>query len=71
MAGLTHVAVKLWLICCDSFGQMQQTETCIDQNFKDRWRTLLSVDDVISEVFALTETLGVAADTYYIYSSDQ
>ena len=55
--------------CRPAFGN--QTEACIDRNFKDRWRTLLSVDDVISEVFVLTESLGVAAETYYIYSSDQ
>ena len=54
--------------CRAAFGA--QTERCIDQNFKDRWRTLLSVDDMISEVFALTESVGVHDDTYYIYSSD-
>ena len=31
---------------------------------------MLSVDDMISEVFALTESVGVHDDTYYIYSSD-
>ena len=28
------------------------------------------MDDMISEVFALTESVGVHDDTYYIYSSD-
>ena len=51
--------------CRPAFGN--QTETCINQNFKDRWRTLLSVDDLIAEVFALTESIGVANETYYIY----
>ena len=38
--------------------------------FKNRWRTLMSVDDVIAEVFKTCEALGVADNTYFFYSSD-
>ena len=38
--------------------------------FQNRWRTLMSVDDVISDVIELCEELGVANNTYFFYSSD-
>ena len=38
--------------------------------FKNRWRTLMSVDDVIASVIATCKTLGVHEQTYYFYSSD-
>merc|ERR1712137_1062977 len=49
------------------------SETCADfvtQSFKDRWRTLMSVDDVIDEVVQFTEDLGIADNTYFMFSSD-
>eukprot|EP01062_Namystynia_karyoxenos_P056849 TRINITY_DN47774_c0_g1_i1.p1 TRINITY_DN47774_c0_g1~~TRINITY_DN47774_c0_g1_i1.p1 ORF type:complete len:549 (+),score=210.56 TRINITY_DN47774_c0_g1_i1:81-1727(+) len=42
----------------------------ITLSFKDRWRTLMSVDDVISDVVRLTEELKVLEHTYFFYSSD-
>eukprot|EP00755_Sulcionema_specki_P035201 Sspe_Gene.2428::Locus_806_Transcript_1_1_Confidence_1.000_Length_1824::g.2428::m.2428/K01137/GNS; N-acetylglucosamine-6-sulfatase len=48
----------------------EETTTCIDDTFRNRWRTLMSVDDVISEVISVTEELGVADNTYFLYSSD-
>ncbi len=38
--------------------------------FQNRWRTLMSVDDVIADVLALCDELGVADNTYVFYSSD-
>lgn len=38
--------------------------------FKNRWRTLMSVDDLIADVIGLCEELGVADNTYFFYSSD-
>ena len=43
---------------------------CIDAAFKNRWRTLMSVDDLVGDVYALTKRLGVHDNTFYIYSSD-
>ena len=39
--------------------------------FKNRWRTLMSVDDLIGDVVALCEDLDVADSTYFFFSSDQ
>ena len=52
--------------------QLSDTEQCIDADFKDRWRTLLSVDDIISDTLSLVTSLGPAVldNTYFIYSSD-
>ena len=44
--------------------------SCIDDCFKNRWRTLMSVDDVIAGVMDACAQLGVANDTYFFYSSD-
>ena len=38
--------------------------------FKNRWRTLMSVDDLISDVIDLTVELNIADNTYIFYSSD-
>eukprot|EP00658_Telonema_sp_P-2_P070925 TRINITY_DN60285_c0_g1_i2.p1 TRINITY_DN60285_c0_g1~~TRINITY_DN60285_c0_g1_i2.p1 ORF type:complete len:305 (+),score=47.32 TRINITY_DN60285_c0_g1_i2:137-1051(+) len=57
-----HVAVQDML--------SEETAACIDQTFKDRWRTLMSVDDVIEAVVQETKQLGVFDNTYFIYSSD-
>ena len=46
------------------------TAACIDVTFKNRWRTLMSVDDVIGAVIAETKALGVFDNTYFMYSSD-
>lgn len=49
------------------------TEHCADYvttSFKNRWRTLMSVDDVIDSVISLVDELGIADNTYFMYSSD-
>ena len=38
--------------------------------YKNRWRTLMSVDDVIADTIQACEDLGVADNTYFFYSSD-
>ncbi|CAE8613901.1 unnamed protein product [Polarella glacialis] len=38
--------------------------------FKNRWRTLMSVDDLIADVFSALETQGVLDNTYIFFSSD-
>eukprot|EP01051_Picozoa_sp_SAG22_P024027 SAG22_NODE_6469_length_850_cov_1.249001_1_plen_209_part_10 len=39
-----------------------QTASCIDKNFKDRWRTLLSVDDLVAAVVTLVDDELALAD---------
>ena len=36
--------------------------------FKNRWRTLMSVDDVIADVINLCDSLGLKDSTYFFYS---
>jgi len=38
--------------------------------FKNRWRTLMSVDDLIADVITTCEELGIMNYTYFFYSSD-
>ena len=38
--------------------------------FKNRWRTLMSVDDLIADTIAAVEALGIGDNTYFFYSSD-
>jgi len=47
-----------------------KTVECIDNVYKNRWRTLMSVDDVIKAVIDVTEELGVLNNTYFFYTSD-
>ena len=48
----------------------ENAASCIDENFKNRWRTLMSVDDIIDAVFKLTDEMGVTDQTYFLYSSE-
>ena len=45
-----------------------KTAACIDNDFKNRWRTLMSVDDIIGAVFDECETLGVMNNTVRLCS---
>lgn len=45
-------------------------EVGIDDIFTARHRALLSVDDIIKEVYDLLDSTGELANTYWIYSSD-
>jgi len=41
-----------------------------NQHMRDRWQTLLSVDDIVTDLFALLEELAITKKTFVIYSSD-
>ena len=41
-----------------------------DQHFRDRWASLLSVDDLVDDLFQFLERHGVADNTYVLFSSD-
>ena len=47
-----------------------QVGEVITDIFKNRWRTLMSVDDVIASVIGEVESLGLLSTTYFFYSSD-
>ena len=42
----------------------------IDDNFRDRWRALLSVDDAVAGMVAAVEELGLWNRTYFMITSD-
>lgn len=44
--------------------------TVITGVFKNRWRALLSVDDVVDATIKQTQALGVESHTYFFFSSD-
>ena len=48
----------------------EQEAAVVTGIFKNRWRALMSVDDVIAGVIHACEELGVADNTYFFYSSD-
>ena len=40
------------------------------QHFRDRWRTLLSVDDMVRDIIGFLDTRGVLNETFVFYASD-
>ena len=41
-----------------------------DQHFRDRWRSLLSVDDLVDDIIGFLEEANVLNETFLFYSSD-
>eukprot|EP01060_Flectonema_neradi_P037647 TRINITY_DN763_c0_g2_i4.p1 TRINITY_DN763_c0_g2~~TRINITY_DN763_c0_g2_i4.p1 ORF type:complete len:530 (+),score=73.03 TRINITY_DN763_c0_g2_i4:45-1634(+) len=41
-----------------------------DQHFRDRWRTLASVDDLLTVVFNKIDEMGSLESTFFVYTSD-
>lgn len=48
----------------------EDTATTIHGIFKNRWRCLMSVDDLIADVIKTVDELGMSDHTYFMYSSD-
>jgi hypothetical protein len=44
-----------------------QAECWENQHFADRWRTLLSVDDIVTDLFALLHELDIEKKTFVVY----
>jgi N-acetylglucosamine-6-sulfatase len=42
----------------------------IDEYFRDRWRALKSVDDLVASVHASVAAKGMLNNTYFVYTSD-
>lgn len=47
-----------------------EEQTCIDADFKDRWRTLMSVDDIVAAVIELAERTAIIDSIYFVFTSD-
>eukprot|EP00930_Biecheleria_cincta_P015223 TRINITY_DN12775_c0_g1_i2.p1 TRINITY_DN12775_c0_g1~~TRINITY_DN12775_c0_g1_i2.p1 ORF type:complete len:587 (-),score=86.87 TRINITY_DN12775_c0_g1_i2:20-1537(-) len=48
----------------------KEASSVITGIFKNRWRTLMSVDDVIADVIDTVSVLGLSEHTYFFFSSD-
>ena len=48
----------------------EQAAKVIADTFKNRWRTIMSVDDLIADVIAKCEDLDIIDNTYFFFTSD-
>ena len=48
----------------------QKETAAFDEEFRNRWRTLQSVDDLVAGIVAELEAQGLLNRTYIFYSSD-
>lgn len=58
-----------WLIAQQDIITMEQG-AAIDDLFRNRWRTLLSVDDAVAGVIGALDNLNVLDNTYLFFTSD-
>lgn len=61
---------KHWLIRSAPHPMEESSITDLDGYFRDRWRTLLSVDDLVEQVISTLDTEKLLENTYVIFSSD-
>ncbi|CAG5115312.1 unnamed protein product [Candidula unifasciata] len=65
-----HGKDKHWLVDQAVTPMPQDTINMIDDDFRNRWRTLLSVDDMVDDVVNTLKATGQLDNTYIFYSSD-
>ncbi|XP_030827907.1 N-acetylglucosamine-6-sulfatase isoform X5 [Strongylocentrotus purpuratus] len=65
-----HSADKHWLIRRAANPMSNASITYLDDSFRKRWRTLLSVDDMVKNLVTLLTTKKMIDNTYIIFSSD-
>lgn len=61
---------KHWLMETQPRRMSNQTMEMVDEVFRNRWRTLLSVDDLIAKVHHTLERLSLLDNTYILLTSD-
>jgi N-acetylglucosamine-6-sulfatase len=61
---------KHWLVETEPRKMSNETVARVDKTFRDRWRTLLSVDDLIRKVHAALAGYGMLDNTYLLFTSD-
>merc|ERR1712180_385306 len=62
--------LKHWLMETEPKKMTDQTVDLVDEVFRDRWRTLLSVDDIFKDVHASLDKYGKLDNTYILFTSD-
>ncbi|XP_041460056.1 N-acetylglucosamine-6-sulfatase-like isoform X2 [Lytechinus variegatus] len=65
-----HSTDKHWLIRRAQNPMSNESITYLDDAFRKRWRTLLSVDDMVKNVVTLLEKKKLIDNTFIIFSSD-
>jgi N-acetylglucosamine-6-sulfatase len=68
-ASAVDLADHHWLIAQQDIITESQAVT-IDELFRNRWRTLVSVDDAIAAMVATITDLGLIDSTYFFSTSD-
>ncbi|XP_053390674.1 N-acetylglucosamine-6-sulfatase-like [Mercenaria mercenaria] len=61
---------KHWLIEQTVVPMPDDTVKSSDEIFRNRWRTLLSVDDMVEDILQTLDTKGILDNTYVFFSSD-
>jgi len=61
---------KHWLLRINPQNLSTNTKNNIDDAFRNRWRTLLSVDDLVSNTLDVLKKKGELDNTYIFYTSD-
>ncbi|XP_067247619.1 N-acetylglucosamine-6-sulfatase isoform X2 [Chanodichthys erythropterus] len=67
---LTDVLDKHWLIRQAKTPMTNSSVEFLDNAYRKRWRTLLSVDDLVEKVVKKLEVRGELSNTYVIFTSD-
>uniref|UniRef100_A0A8C7N7G0 N-acetylglucosamine-6-sulfatase n=1 Tax=Oncorhynchus kisutch TaxID=8019 RepID=A0A8C7N7G0_ONCKI len=67
---LTDVLDKHWLIRQAKTPMTNSSIELLDEAYRKRWRTLLSVDDLVEKVVKRLEVRGELDNTYIIFTSD-
>lgn len=65
-----HGKDKHWLIRQAKTPMTNSSVEFLDDAFRKRWRTLLSVDDLVEKVVKMLEVRGELENTYVIFTSD-
>ncbi|XP_046335749.2 N-acetylglucosamine-6-sulfatase-like [Haliotis rufescens] len=66
----THGKGKHWLIQQAITPMDNDTIAFVDDVYRRRWRTLLSVDDMVEDLVNTLEAKGLLANTFIFFSSD-
>ena len=61
---------KHWLMRYNSDPLDDDLIEKVDEQFRNRWRTLLSVDDMVDRVMKKLEDIGELNNTFVLFSSD-
>ncbi|XP_076339126.1 N-acetylglucosamine-6-sulfatase-like isoform X2 [Tachypleus tridentatus] len=61
---------KHWLLQQPPHPLSEKVIENIDETFRNRWRTLLSVDDLVQKIFLVLKRIKALNNTYIFFSSD-